>query len=154
VARGRGHVVRSDDRAVDAVPPLLHLALQYARFGTVGLTAAAIHVLVFVAAMELARLVPLVANFVAFGVAVLVSFFGHLQWTFRGQTAGGGRTQGRVALPRFILVALTGLALNSLAVYLVVNILAWPYYYAIALMISVVPLVVFVLSKFWAFAAA
>jgi putative flippase GtrA len=101
----------------------------------------------------LAGLAPLAANFVAFGIAVLISFFGHFRWTFRGQTAGGRHRQ-RTALLRFIIVALTGLALNTLAVYGVVNLLAWPYYYAIALMISVVPLVVFALSKFWAFAAA
>jgi hypothetical protein len=35
----------------------------------------------------------------------------------------------------------------------VVNLLAWPYYYAIVLMIAFVPLVVFALNKFWAFAA-
>jgi hypothetical protein len=46
---------------------------------------------------------------------------------------------------------LTGLALNSLAVYLVVHLLGLPYQYAIVLMISVVPLLVFVLLKFWVF---
>jgi putative flippase GtrA len=136
------------------VCPLLRLGLQYARFGTIGLTAATIHVLVFTASIELAGLAPLVANVVAFGIAVLVSFLGHFQWTFRGQTAGGGRHRQRIAFARFIIVALTGLALNSLAVYVVVNLLAWPYQCAIVLMISVVPLVVFALSKFWAFAAA
>lgn len=142
------------DPAAEAVRPLSRLALQYARFGTVGLTAAAVHVLMFTAAIELGGLVPLAANFVAFGIAVLVSFAGHFRFTFRGQIAGGGWQRQRSALARFVVVALTGLALNSLAVYLVVNRLAWPYGYAILLMIFVVPLIVFALSKFWAFAAA
>jgi putative flippase GtrA len=136
------------------VHPLLRLALQYARFGTVGLAAAAIHVSMFMAAIELAGFAPMAANFVAFAIAVLVSFFGHFQWTFRGQTADGGWGRRRTALLRFIIVALTGLTLNSLAVYLVVELLVWPYYYAIFLMLSVVPLVVFALSKFWAFGPA
>lgn len=138
--------------ASKAVRPLLRLGLQYARFGTIGLAAAAVHVLTFTALIELADLAPVAANFVAFAIAVLVSFFGHFQWTFRAQTAGGGRHRQRTALSRFIIVALIGLALNSLAVYGVVNLLAWPYPYAIVLMLSVVPLVVFALSKFWAFA--
>jgi hypothetical protein len=50
------------------------------------------------------------------------------------------------------VIALAGLALNSLAVYLVVNRLGLPYQYALVLMIGVVPLLVFALSKFWAFA--
>jgi putative flippase GtrA len=134
------------------VRPLFHLALQYARFGTVGLAAAAIHVSMFTAFIELAGFVPIAANFVAFGIAVLVSFFGHFLWTFRSQTASGGWKRQRTAFSKFIIVALTGLALNSLAVYVVVNHLAWPYQYAIVLMLSVVPLVVFALNKFWAFA--
>lgn len=134
--------------------PLLRLGMQYARFGTIGLTAATVHVLLFAGAIEIADLAPLVANVFAFGVAVLVSFFGHFQWTFRGETAGGGRQRRRIAFARFIIVALTAFALNSLAVYVVVNLLAWPYQYATVLMLSVVPLVVFALSKFWAFAPA
>jgi putative flippase GtrA len=133
--------------------PLLRLALQYARFGTVGIAAAAIHILMFTASIELGGLPPLAANFVAFGVAVVVSFFGHFRWTFRDHTAGDGWGRQCVAFSRFVVVALTGLALNSLAVYVVVNLLAWPYYYAIVLMIAFVPLVVFALNKFWAFAA-
>ena len=133
--------------------PLLRLALQYARFGTVGIAAAAVHVLMFTASIELAGLAPLVANFVAFAVAVVVSFFGHFRWTFRGHTAGDGWERQCAAFSRFVIVALTGFALNSLAVYVVVNLLAWPYYYAIILMIAAVPPLVFALNKFWAFAA-
>jgi putative flippase GtrA len=150
----QGNAAKENKPAFDAVRPLLRVGMQYARFGTVGVAAAAIHVLMFSASIELAGLAPLAANFVGFGVAVVVSFFGHFQWTFRGQTAGGSRRRQRTALARFTLVALTGLALNSLAVYVVVNLLALPYHYAILLMISVVPLVVFALSKLWAFAAA
>lgn len=131
--------------------PLVRLGRQYARFGTVGLAAAATHVAVFTAFIELAGLVPLVANFIAFCIAALVSFFGHFHWTFRLQTPAGVWQRQRTALPRFFVVALIGLALNSLAVYAVVDLLAWPYPYAVPLMIFAVPLVVFALSKLWAF---
>jgi hypothetical protein len=50
-----------------------------------------------------------------------------------------------------MVVSLAGLALNSLAVYVVVHVLAMPYVYAIALMVTVVPVGTFVLSRSWAF---
>jgi putative flippase GtrA len=131
---------------------LLHLALQYARFGAVGLAATATHAVMFAGFIEFVGLAPLVANFAAFGIAVLVSFLGHFHWTFRSQTAAHGRQQQRAAFVRFAQVALAGLALNSLAVILIVNLLALPYLYALILMVGVVPLVVFAMSKFWAFA--
>ena len=55
-------------------------------------------------------------------------------------------------LSKFIVVTLIGLCLNSLAVYMVTEALALPYVYAILLMVSVVPITVFLLSKIWAFA--
>ncbi|NJO55241.1 MAG: GtrA family protein [Rhodospirillales bacterium] len=129
---------------------LRHLALQYTRFGAVGLTATGTHVFVFTSSIEVAGLAPLVANLAAFGVAVLVSFLGHFHWTFRGEKAIRQPPPG-VALVRFVMVAFTGLGLNSLAVYVTVNLLSLPYPYAIVLMITIVPLVVFGLSKFWVF---
>ena len=128
------------------------LAIQYARFGAVGLTAAATHVLVFAAAIEFAHIPPLLANCLAFGIAVWISFFGHFRWTFADQTGSGSHEQ-QAALLRFIIVALTGFGLNSLSVYVVVNVMAWPYAVAAFLMITAVPVAVFALSKFWAFAA-
>lgn len=106
----------------------------------------------FTGFIEFVGLVPLVANFAAFGIAVLVSFLGHFHWTFRSQTADHGWQQQRAAFVRFAQVALAGLVLNSLAVILVVHLMALPYPYALILMVGVVPLVVFAMSKFWAFA--
>jgi putative flippase GtrA len=131
---------------------LWRLALQYARFGGVGMAATATHAVMFMVFIELVGLAPLVANFAAFGIAVLVSFLGHFHWTFRNETAGHDWQQQRTAFVKFALVALAGLTLNSLAVILVVNLLALPYQYALILMVCIVPLLVFALSKFWAFA--
>jgi putative flippase GtrA len=130
----------------------LRLTLQYARFGTVGLAATLTHALMFAGLIEFAGFAPLLANLIAFSAAVLVSFLGHFHWTFRKKTARQRWQQQRAAFVRFAVVALTGLALNSLAVVVVVNLLALPYQYALLLMIGVVPVFVFVLSKFWAFA--
>lgn len=134
------------------MPPLSHLVLQYARFGAVGLGATAIHVSTFTTLIEWAGLAPLLANLAAFSIALLVSFVGHFHWTFRGRTADPRWQRQRVAFSRFALVALAGLALNSVVVVLVVNLLMLPYEYALVAMICVVPFLIFALSKLWAFA--
>jgi putative flippase GtrA len=130
----------------------MRLALQYARFVAVGLVATVTHAFAFTGFIELAGLAPLVANFVAFAVALPISFLGHFHWTFRSQTADQRWQQQGASFVSFTLIALTGLALNSLAVILVVNLFALPYQYALILMICIIPLIVFALSKFWAFA--
>jgi putative flippase GtrA len=143
------------------VPPgrrvrrLVRLAVQYAKFGTVGLVATATHVLAFTLLIEAAGLAPLVANVAAFGVAVLASFLGHFHWTFRPESDGAvapRRHTAGTAFAKFGVVALTGLALNSLVVYTVVNMLVLPYAYAIAVMVSVVPVIIFAMSRLWVFA--
>jgi putative flippase GtrA len=127
------------------------IVLQGLKFGIVGAAAAATHVLVFVGLIELFDMPPLWANLGAFCVAFVVSFLGHFHWTFHAESAEGARAW-KDALPRFITVALVGLGLNSLVVFAVVNVLALPYLIAVVLMVTAVPAVVFVLSKFWAFA--
>lgn len=119
-----------------------------------GLTATAVHALVFVIAIEAFAIRPMLANLVAFAVALAVSFLGHFHWTFRPEGPVPPRRQSGAALARFLVVAMIGFALNSAVIYVVVDLLRWPYQVALALMVSFVPAVVFGLSKLWAFAPA
>jgi putative flippase GtrA len=54
-------------------------------------------------------------------------------------------------LPRYATVALVGLALNIVITFVVVNIGGYWYGYALLAVISTVPAVSFLLSKYWAF---
>lgn len=74
---------------------------------------------------------PLWANVAAFCTAVMVGFVGHFFWTFRDH---GVAEMGRwkAALPRFIVVSLIGLGLNSVSIYMVVNVLSMSYWYAVS----------------------
>ena len=125
---------------------------QLVRFGVVGTGATFTHGLTFVGTIELGHLAPLIANLVAFSIAVLVSFVGHLSWTFRRQRQQGLARSTEGAFVRFVLVALAGLLLNTLVVFAVVNVLGGSYLIALGLMVTLVPLAVFGLSKRWAFA--
>jgi len=66
-------------------------------------------------------------------------------WTF---SASGLH---RVLLPRFVAVALLGLALNLGITYTVVDVAHYWYGYALLLIVLLIPLSTFLLSKFWVF---
>jgi putative flippase GtrA len=131
----------------------MQLALQYLKFGAVGITATLTHALMFVVLMETTRIPPLGANLVAFSMAVIVSFLGHFHWTFRAPDACvGSLVQQTNALLKFATVAVMGFSINSLAIFITVDVLSLSYYYAVAIMIGIVPPMVFFISKHWAFA--
>lgn len=105
-------------------------------------------------AIEAFAIRPMLANLLAFAIALAVSFLGHFYWTFRPEGPVAARRASGAALARFLVVAMIGLALNSAVIYVIVDLQGWPYQVALALMVSVVPAVVFGLSKLWAFAPA
>ena len=133
----------------DAMRQIWNLGIEGMKFGGVGLLSTAVHVGIFSATIELWQVAPMKANLIAFGVAFWVSLFGHFYWTFSsGEEA---RRSLRGAGVRFLFVAIVGLALNSLVVYCVESVFKLPYMYATIGMIFLVPLVMFLLSRFWAF---
>jgi putative flippase GtrA len=121
-------------------------ALQYIRFTGVGTVATTVHVTLFAVLIELLPISALVANLAAFGAAVLLSFAGHCRWTFRLRDGRGP------ALGRFIIVAFLGLGLNTAIANGIADRLGWHYGFAVALMVTVTPVALFLLSRRWAFA--
>lgn len=136
---------------------LAALARQITRFGLVGLAATATHVLAFAVLMEsFAGLQGSVANLMAFGLAVVVSYFGHARYTFpaQGGPDASGTPRGRGpyrCFARFTITAVIGLILNSAIVYAIVDHLGYPYAWAVPPMIAVVPAITFLIAKFWTF---
>jgi putative flippase GtrA len=115
------------------------------RFGVSGGLATATHVSVFVLLVEWLGLRPLLAAGPAFVLAMLVSYGMNYHWTF---SVSGPH---RIMLPRYVVVALIGLGLNLGITYAVVDIAGDWYGYALLLVVMIVPLVTFLLSKFWVF---
>lgn len=110
-----------------------------------GLGATLIHVVVALGLQHLLDLAPLLANFLAYGSAVSFSYLGNALWTFRGQS------RGLAAALRFLAVSLLGLVLNQGVVHITVNVLGWPFAIALAIVVMVVPVTIFALSRLWAF---
>jgi putative flippase GtrA len=121
---------------------------QAARFAVVGGAATATHLCVGLLLAETLGLAPFWANLWAFAAAVLVSYFGNLVWTFGMTSEGLGR------LPRFVALALCGLAANQAIVFAAVTMAGWNYRVALAIVLLVVPVLTYLGSRQWVFRAA
>ena len=115
------------------------------RFGLVGGTATAIHMLSVWILIESSRLYVLNANLIAFLLAFCFSFVGNYYWTFRkpGQ-------QGRVLL-RFFLISASAFAANMFLLAALLN-AEWLTPLASALSAAtVIPVITFLASRLWVF---
>ena len=117
---------------------------RFLRFGVVGVINTLAHVAVFAACIELARIEPVTANAIAFGVAVLVGYALNRGWTFAYHAEHG-------RLWRYVVGALIGLGCNSAIMYVAVHRMQWSPYIGLAIALVVVPPLSFALNQFWVF---
>jgi putative flippase GtrA len=117
---------------------------QVTRFGFVGLAATAVHAAVGLGLEYSADMQPFWANLIAFCCALGVSFMGQTRLTFPESTAD------RAAFSRFAVVALVGLALNQIIVWVATSRFDIPYWLSLPIIFGTVPVVTFLLLKFWA----
>lgn len=115
------------------------------KFGLVGVAATLVHILVGISWISFG-LNPLVANFLAYITALLVSFWGHHSFTFSNHNLPLGTTA-----PRFLSTSLLGFALNEAILAILVGFEILPAKTALALATLLVAVVTYVLSKRWVF---
>ena len=121
------------------------LVAQLFRFGIVGLSAAAIHFSVVVLLVQNELYPPLIANIIAFFISFQMSYWGHRLWTFNGTI-----TAHREAYSKLILVQALNLTASEWLFYFFLS-LHLPYQIALLIVLSVLPLFTFTVSKFWVF---
>ena len=121
---------------------------QLVQFVAVGGSAAATHLLVVGALVAALQLPPLWANVCGFLVAFVVSYNGHACLTFSASEARGWKT-----MLRFFGVACLSFVVNEVLYAIALNWLHWHYFWSLALVLVLVAVGTFVLSKFWAFKA-
>lgn len=119
---------------------------EVARFGVVGILATLTHGAVLTLLMELLVTNPLVANSIAFSLALLVSYYGHHRWTFRSQR-GHHET-----FWKFALLAIAGFLANNLIMELTANRLGWHYLIGFTIIVFSVPPITYILSRAFIFA--
>lgn len=128
-------------RRLQALPQLLQFVL-------VGGVAAATHLCVVGLLVVLTGMPPLGANVLGFLVAFVVSYNGHAWLTF-----AAAQTRGWATVLRFFAVACLSFVANELLYAVALHWLHWHYFWSLAVVLVLVAIGTFVLSKFWAFKA-
>lgn len=124
------------------------LLAQATRFGLVGLAATGLH---FCLALLFIRLGihPLLANFLAFCGAFILSYLGHAHWSFRDQDHSR-----HSSLKRFMIISGMGFLVNESLFAILLARTHLPHEFALALTLATVAGATFLLSRHWAFASA
>lgn len=125
--------------------------LQAGRFAIVGLAATATHVAIFFLLVSERGWGVWSGNVAGFTLAFAVSFAGHNRWTFRDPSATRRDVRRRFA--RFVLVALIGLGLNLAVSHAAIHGFGLSAGAAAILMATLVPGLLFLLNRQWAFRA-
>lgn len=115
------------------------------RYGVVGILGAFIHICATVALVEWFQLNPVLSSIIGFIVVLIISFFLNKKWTFQVKESNF------LQFAKYLTVSLTGLALNTLIMYVTVNVLEWPYLYGMGVMVVAVALCNFSLNQLWTF---
>lgn len=123
--------------------------LQFVKFGLVGISNTAVHYCIYLICSFIG-LHYIMANFMAFTVSVLNSFYWNSRYVFH-QTDGKKRSLMGTLIKTFISYGFTGLLLSSILLYIEVDMLQIN-----ALLAPVINLIVtiplnFIINKFWAF---
>lgn len=117
-------------------------------FGLVGAMAALTHYCIAVL-LEYRGATAHVANISGFLGAFPVSYFGHRFFSFALQNA-----PHKQALPKFFLVAVSGFVANHLMLLGLLTFTPLPFWLALAIVMSIVAMSTYFLSRFWAFKSA
>lgn len=125
---------------------LLHnlLGRRWIRFGLVGGAATLSYALLGLLFVNGCGLPVLAGNALAYLISFFVSYWGQSAWTFR---AGSGH---KSMLPRFAATQALGLGLNSAIIWLLTG-LGLSYELAMPAAVVLVPVIVYLLCKYWVF---
>lgn len=115
-------------------------------FACVGALAALVHYVVAVGLEGYWQVPPGWANIVGFGFAFPVSYIGHRTWSFPESNKTHQHT-----LPRFLTVAILGFVANQTLVLLSLRYTALPFWLILAVVMVLVAVSTYLLSRFWAF---
>jgi len=121
--------------------------MAFIRYSLTGAAATVVHYAVLLALVERLGVAAAPAAGIGALCGAAVAYLGSRHFTFKGSDAPHGR-----AVPRFVLVALAGAALNSLIVWTGTQAFAWHYLAAQALATLLVLVLGYQLNRSWTFA--
>lgn len=121
---------------------------QLIRYGLTGGFVTAVGAGAYWLLATFAHIAPLLANVVAYLVAMGLGYVLHSRWSFRGH---GSRDNVVRTTSRFFIVSLISFALNSLFVYVLTGPLDGPTWWPVVPMLFVTPVVTFALNRRFVF---
>ncbi len=119
---------------------------QLAMFGIIGVTATAAQAAIALWTDARIGLPPVAANGLGYVCSCSISFLGNAWLTFQRPALHGP------TLLRYAGVSIAGLALSEALTFLFADLLGWPFAFALIPVVTLLPLLSFVLSKSYAFA--
>jgi putative flippase GtrA len=117
------------------------LAKQVLKFASIGSIATAMHVVIALVLNGGFNVPALSANFYAFLVSSVFSYFGNWRWTF------DARGSARETVPRFVVLNLVCFGVNQAIVYAIVQQAHLPMVVAMLPVVAIIPVVSFWMSK-------
>lgn len=114
-------------------------------FLSIGATAALTHILTVLHLVSYFKFEPLIANIIAFFIAFNISYLGHKYFTFSQL-----QDEKQLSLPHFFLVASSAGILNELLYFFMLHYTTIHYLFSLILVLGLVAVYSFVLSRFWA----
>jgi putative flippase GtrA len=122
-----------------------NLKRRLSYYTVIGSTAALVHLLSVFILVHYGHFHALLANIFAFFIAFNVSFFGHKYLTFSQL-----QDKKTLKLPYFFMVATSACALNEGLYFLVLHFTQLNYMMALCLVLVMVSMYSFILSRYWA----
>ena len=122
---------------------------QLARFVVGGLAVTLFSALIY-SAVVFAGVFPLAANVVSHGCGMAAGYAVHSRWSFKADTEDGERAM----IVRFLIASAFAFFLNSLWVWLAVDVMRMHPLSPLPAMIVLTPLMSFALNRYWVFKAA
>lgn len=119
---------------------------QFIKFGLVGLSSTVIDWAVFYLLNLFFGIYYLLAKVISFSFAVINSYIWNRRWTFRSQDTGKTKE-----FSKFLIVALVGLSINVLIMFIVVDHLHWRKIFGLIFSTSFVTIWNFSANKFYTF---
>lgn len=120
--------------------------MEFARYTLIGGLATGGHYAVLIALVEALRVPPSIAAALGAICGALIAYAGNRRFTF------SGNHRHRKALPRFLLVAALGAALNGGIVWAGTTVLAWHYLAAQIAATLMVLIITYRYNRAWTFA--
>jgi putative flippase GtrA len=123
----------------------LKLSHRLIYFLVIGASAALVHILTVLCLVTYLQLRPLVANIFAFLLAFNISYLGHKFLTFSRLA-----DEKQLSLPHFFLVASSAGIINESLYFLLLHFTNFNYLVALILVLGMVSVYSYLLSRFWA----